>query len=83
MTRSPARAGTIAFTPAPATYAPKTLRSRGRASGYDAWRIVRQATARRRSLSELETERDREELPVHGSEVVSEDPYRVEEVAHT
>src|SRR5712692_2224557 len=43
---SPPRTGTIAFTPAPATDAPKTLRQRTRASGYAAARTFRHARDR-------------------------------------
>ena len=43
---SPPRAGTTAFTPAPARYAPVTVRHRSRRPGSAAIRMLRQAVAR-------------------------------------
>ena len=48
---SPPRAGTIEFTPTPATYAPSAVRYLSRSPGYAARTIVHQAAARRNSFA--------------------------------
>ena len=79
---SPARAGTTAFTPTPAAYAPKTWRVRTREPGNAAARMLRQATERDEELRDVQQERYPERREVDPREVMEERPGGVPDLDH-
>ena len=80
-TTSPPRAGTIEFTPTPATYAPNTVRSLSRCVRIRGPEDRAPGVRAEAELDDLARERQSERVPLDLSEVLEEDGDGVEERA--